>query len=64
MDPSTFGQGLLIRTVGNARANETPTIMKNQLNVVEKFAVTYRQYCAEYGLTPAARIRIFARPAS
>jgi len=29
MDPSTFGQVLLIRTVGNAQANETTTIKKN-----------------------------------
>ena len=51
----------VIRTVGNNQTNETTTIKKNPLNAVEKFAVIYRQYCAEYGLTPAARIRISAR---
>lgn len=51
----------VIRTVENEQANETTTMKKNPLNAVEKFAVIYRQYCAEYGLTPAARIRLPSR---
>jgi P27 family predicted phage terminase small subunit len=51
----------VIRTVENQQANETTTMKKNPLNAVEKFAVIYRQYCAEYGLTPVARIRISSR---
>jgi P27 family predicted phage terminase small subunit len=51
----------VIRTVENTQTNETTTMKKNPLNAVEKFAVIYRQYCAEYGLTPAARIRLSSR---
>lgn len=33
-------------------------IRKSPLGAVEKYATIYRQYCAEYGLTPAARIKL------
>ncbi len=40
------------------REGATATVVKTPLTAVEKYATIYRQYCAEYGLTPAARIKI------
>ena len=34
------------------------TVKKNPLGAAEKYARIYREYCSEYGLTPAARIKI------
>jgi len=36
------------------------TVKRHPLGAVEKYATIYRQYCAEYGLTPAARIKMSA----
>ena len=36
------------------------TVKKVPLSAVDKYATIYRQYCSEYGLTPAARIKLAA----
>lgn len=42
------------------KKTDDTTVKKVPLSAVEKFAGIYRQYCAEYGLTPAARIKLSA----
>jgi len=42
------------------QTDATTTVKKSPLNAVEKYATIYRQYCAEYGLTPASRIKMSA----
>lgn len=40
------------------RSSNDATVKRHPLAAVEKYATIYRQYCAEYGLTPAARIKL------
>jgi len=43
------------------KSSNDATVKRHPLNAVEKYATIYRQYCSEYGLTPAARIKLSAQ---
>ena len=42
------------------RFQGSTSVKKSPISPVEKYAMIYRYYCSEYGLTPAARIKISA----
>jgi P27 family predicted phage terminase small subunit len=43
------------------KSSNNAIVKRHPLAAVEKYATIYRQYCAEYGLTPAARIKLSAQ---
>jgi P27 family predicted phage terminase small subunit len=43
------------------KSSNDATVKRHPLGAVEKYATIYRQYCSEYGLTPAARIKLSAQ---
>ena len=43
------------------KSSNDAMVRRHPLGAVEKYATIYRQYCIEYGLTPAARIKLSAQ---
>lgn len=40
------------------KTSAATTVKRTSVTAVEKYATIYRAYCSEYGLTPAARIKL------